>query len=160
MQQRLACPFKHFQCANDTLAVGWTKRCCNLRITHHKHSMKSFRPLFAHPIAPIFTYLDRHLRHLRQPTQQRLIIKPRTADKNWYPSLKVGTRKQDLHIGEPFAGRIGNRGGNMPIKIMLSLAQLIRLRACTQQVEHIINLHRIGVQDEATSLLCHMKGKS
>ena len=47
----------------------------------------------------------------------------------------------------------------MAVEMMLSSGEIVCAGARRQQIEHIINLHGIGVDDETAGLPCHMNGK-
>ena len=87
------------------------------------------------------------------PSVERAEIKPGAADENRWPGSRRRRCRQALDIAQPGAGGIGGRRMDMAVEQMRRMGELGGGRPRRQHVEHRIDLHGIGVDDDAAVAL-------
>src|SRR6201996_7414226 len=100
-----------------------------------------------------FTYFWRNRRHRRQASCQRLEVKSGTAGEDRQPILRSRFRQRSRRVRYPMARRAVHRGIDVTIETMRRPRLFLRRRPRGDNAEIVIDLHGIGIDDDAARFL-------
>src|SRR6185437_10586040 len=106
-----------------------------------------------HARAHALAYIGGDLRHRRQANRQRLEIKPGAADQNRHTVLALRLLKHGREIAQPLAGGIVHAGIDMAVKPVRNARLVPRRRPRGNDAQIAIDLHRVGIDDDAAGSL-------
>ncbi len=151
--QRTRGRLDHFERAGDAAAIARLQAFGGYRIAPRQFGMQRLDAVALQPRAHGFADLGRDRRHRRQPTRQRLEIQAGAAGKNRQAILRAGFRQHLCRIGHPAAGGKIHRGIDMAIEPVRHPRLLFQCRPRREHAQVAIDLHGIGIDDDAAGFL-------
>jgi len=148
----------HFQRAQETLGIAGAKSCRHDGIARLQRTMQSLR---ADPLgfpAPMRANLRRHVGDLGKPLGERLEIEAGAADEDRQAPLDFRIAQCVRHVFEKTAYRVALAGGNRAVETMRGTLHLRLRRACGEDGKLAIDLHGIGIDDDAAEALGEVEG--
>ena len=157
--KRTARGFEHFERADDALRIGGAKARGGERIAAGKLGVQRLRRLRLREKPVAGANLVRDVGNVGQPFRQRLEIEPRPADDDRRPPAPFRLVKRRLHIREPQRGGIRLARRPEPVKPVRRARLVGGCWPVRDDAQLGVNLHEIGVDDDAAKLARQFHGK-
>ena len=133
------------------MAIGRIERSGGLRVPGEQQLMHGCRSLLLEPVSPMCALVLGNDGHVRQTVGKGTKIQSGpTAKHDWLVRWHDGQCR--AHIVQPFAGRIVLCRVDMAEKVVRCSLAFCRVGSRCQNVENVIDLHRIGINNDAAGL--------
>src|SRR5581483_10954595 len=104
------------------------------------------------PDPDALAYVGRDRRDGGETFGQRLEVEPGSADEDRGPASPPGLVERSAGLGEPCAGRVARCRGYVPVEPVRNPRLVFEGRPRGQHAQLAVDLHRIGVDDDAAAL--------